>query len=1135
MNRIYSLVWSAARGGLVAVSECAKSSRGGKAGLGAGSVSPRCNSLVAGALMCMSFLGTSAFAQVTNWATWALPSTYPLPNINVPNIPGYPPSSINYATGATGSVLNPVSNRSIGLTLSGEVNSYSGAWWGTEWPSLNSSYSSSFVKTGPQNSTMVAQTGYTLNEYKAHTVRFSEPVSNVLMAVTSLGGNGVSSLQFTNPFTILSSNNSSPSRDSLWYGPDTTRPLAGTTAGISASGQPFFGSSATGYFLSGLEGYGVIQFQGTFSKLSWTVTDPEFFSGFTLGFTSNPMSTSATLPGPYSFASGVLPPAFSSAKPDIVSANNRVGSAGFNLLSNVAGGSLFNNRFDGGTIKVDTAAVVNSGFTITSNNGFIDQNGTVGTFAGVIGNDGSASGRLVILNTGANNGRVILSGINTYSGGTEVQAGATLQVASNSNLGTGALTLNGGTLATTASFASDGALAVGASSGTLEVASGTSLTVSGVVSGAGALNKTSAGSLILSGANTLSGTVNVTGGVLQVAANNNLGTGALSLDGGTLATTGSFATSRAVAVGANNGTVSVASGTDLTVSGVVSGAGALNKTSAGSLILSGANTHTGTLGVNQGTLVLNGSTASSVTNVSAGAVLTGSGSTAGAVALSGTARPGNSPGTLSVGGDFAMAAGSVLETEIDGRTYSAAGGAGTYDRIALTGANAVFTPAGTLIPILRGISPPANNTFSPVVGDTFRVVTTANAAGVSTTGAFSAVADPTAANGMPANTRFDVIYGSNFIDLVLTPNRLEEFAKQYGIQNMVNAARAFDGIRPAQGSRGTSDTQKFFNGLYGQSADALARSILQSSGEIHAFSLSEARHGWQAATRAVSSVAGVKAERNLWIDVSGDNLRRKQDAYASAYSSNASSLWIGTHLYERKDLQLGVAGGASTRRVHSAQSGSANVDSQALALYAIGRDGIFDYSAVFSLNTSTIGTTRETFLSTGTQSNASDSTAQGQVLSLTAGMKHGLSDTINGRVWVNGLVDQTRAKAFSEQGSAVTALGVASESFGSAQATVGYSISGSFNVPDSSPGMWTLGAGVTHQADQGRSQVSRQMAMHGANWAVTTPNFGTVTQFVQAGVRVPLSANADAWINLDASQRQSASAKGGNVGLSIRW
>jgi autotransporter-associated beta strand protein len=791
-------------------------------------------------------------------------------------------------------------------------------------------------------------------------------------------------------------------------------------------------------------------------------------------------------------------------------------------------GTVTSRVFDGGTLIL--AANNADAFTITNLGGAMNVATGAVTASGVISNEGLNAGMLK--KTGA--GRLVLSAANTYSGGTTVEAG-TLQISTMENLGSGAVMLNGGTLAVTETIATSRAMSVGVANGTLDVASGKALTVSGVVAGAGNLSKTSAGRLVLSGANTHSGGTTVEAGVLQVAANNNLGTGALTLNGGTLATTASFASDRALAVGASSGTLEVASGTSLTVSGVVSGAGALNKTSAGSLILSGANTHTGTLGVNQGTLVLNGSTASSVTNVSAGAALTGSGSTAGAVALSGTARPGNSPGTLSVGGDFAMAAGSVLETEIDGRTYSAAGGAGTYDRIALTGANAVFTPAGTLIPILRGISPPANDTFSPIVGDTFRVVTTANSTGVSTTGAFSAVADPTAANGMPANTRFDVIYGSNFIDLVLTPNRLEEFAKQYGIQNMVNAARAFDGIRPAQGSRGTSDNQKFFNGLYGQSADALARSILQSSGEIHAFSLSEARHGWQAATRAVSSVAGVKAERNLWIDVSGDNLRRKQDAYASAYSSNASSLWIGSHLYERKDLQLGVAGGASTRRVHSAQSGSANVDSQALALYAIGRDGIFDYSAVFSLNTSTIGTTRETSLSTGTQSNASDSTAQGQVLSLTAGMKHGLSDNINGRVWINGLVDQTRAKAFSEQGSAATALGVASESFGSAQATVGYSISGSFNVPDSSPGMWMLGAGVTHQADQGRSQVSRQMAMHGANWAVTTPNFGTVTQFVQAGVRVPLSANADAWINLDASQRQSASAKGGNVGLSIRW
>jgi hypothetical protein len=59
--------------------------------------------------------------------------------------------------------------------------------------------------------------------------------------------------------------------------------------------------------------------------------------------------------------------------------------------------------------------------------------------------------------------------------------------------------------------------------------------------------------------------------------------------------------------------------------------------------------------------------------------------------------------------------------------------------------------------------------------------------------------------------------------------------------------------------------------------------------------------------------------------------------------------------------------------------------------------------------------------------------------------------------------------------------------------------------------------------------------MHGANWQVTAPKLGILTQFAQAGVRVPLSANVDAWANIDASERQGASAKGGNVGLSIKW
>ena len=548
--------------------------------------------------------------------------------------------------------------------------------------------------------------------------------------------------------------------------------------------------------------------------------------------------------------------------------------------------------------------------------------------------------------------------------------------------------------------------------------------------------------------------------------------------------------------------------------------------------MSGANTHTGTLGVNQGTLVLNGSTASSVMNVSAGAVLTGSGATAGRVVLSGSVRPGNSPGTLSVAGDFTMNAGSRFDAELDGRTYSTAGGAGSHDRIALTGVTSVFTAGGQIAPVLRGISAPANNTFSPVVGDAFRVVTTANANGVDGTGFFS-VTDPTA--GMPTNTRFDVIYGANHIDLVLTPKNLEVFAQPYGIRNMVNAARAFDGIRPEQGTRSTSDKHKLFNGLYGLGAEPLAKTLLQASGEIHAFALSETRQGWQTATKSVGTAAALKTERNLWVDASGQNTDYKQDSRASAYETDNTQLWLGTHVLAFKGAQLGVAAGASKRMVHTMNASSASVDTESLAIYAVGNKERFDYAAVYSFNQSNIKASRQIGLSTGSVSNSSDSNVNGSVLSLSAGMTYALNAQVNGRVWVNGILDQTQAKAFTEQGSSVTALGVAKESINSSQATLGYTFSGQVQVPDSRPGTWTLGVGATKLLDQGSHPVTRQMSLHSAKWEVSTPKTGDSSQFLQAGVRLPVGANADAWVNLGATQRQGASGQFGNVGLSIKW
>lgn len=283
-------------------------------------------------------LAPSAIAVTTNWATLTQPSTFPLNSVGAS-------SSFTYATGARGTVLDPVTNQTVGFTISGEISSLgSGNWFGSPGigkytsnvytsPYVGTSYVNGSISTTP--SKMFVQTGYTQPQYKAHTITFDRPVTNVLLGISSLGSQegtfGVtlselvtkhSSLQFSVPFTILSSNNGAPitvgstTYDRLWYGEGvsggtSTAPASGTTSTISASATPYLGDATNGYYLSGVEGSGIIQFLGTYTSISWTVTAPEIYSGVNIAMSSGPLPTPSTLPGTYSFPANVLPPTYS--------------------------------------------------------------------------------------------------------------------------------------------------------------------------------------------------------------------------------------------------------------------------------------------------------------------------------------------------------------------------------------------------------------------------------------------------------------------------------------------------------------------------------------------------------------------------------------------------------------------------------------------------------------------------------------------------------------------------------------------------------------------------------------------------------------------------------------------------------
>ncbi|MGO3892243.1 MAG: autotransporter domain-containing protein [Paenalcaligenes sp.] len=156
--------------------------------------------------------------------------------------------------------------------------------------------------------------------------------------------------------------------------------------------------------------------------------------------------------------------------------------------------------------------------------------------------------------TKAGAGTLVLTGSNTYSGGTVITDG-TLQVARDANLGAagGSLLLNGGTLATTSSFETARATTV-AQTGAIDVAANTALLLTGAFSGNGDFTKLGNGLLTLQGDNSgFTGQTRVSAG--QLVINGQLG-GSLTLGKGSML--GGNAT-----VGSTHSTLTVESGATL--------------------------------------------------------------------------------------------------------------------------------------------------------------------------------------------------------------------------------------------------------------------------------------------------------------------------------------------------------------------------------------------------------------------------------------------------------------------------------------------------------------------------------------------------------------------------------------------
>ena len=338
-------------------------------------------------------------------------------------------------------------------------------------------------------------------------------------------------------------------------------------------------------------------------------------------------------------------------QPDVIFAAGTNATGAYTVTVNGAIDSINNITFKegsvtltGGTLVLESTSTINvlaaqatiastitgGGFGVTKvGTGTLNVSGT-NTYSGTTSIQAGTLSVNMLANTGLNSA---LGAPTTLATGT-IAIGATTTGATLAYTGTGnntnrVIDLAGTTGGATLDSSGTGAIvftsnftATGAGSKTLTLTGSSSAanTISGaIVNNSGAnttsLVKSGAGTWVLSGANTFTGPTTINGGMLSIDADNRLGTAPVAatanqlvFNGGTLNTTASFVlnVNRGTTLSAGGGTINVNAGTTLSYGGTITGTGTLIKSGTGTLALLSSIVLSGELQLNAGTLALSG-------------------------------------------------------------------------------------------------------------------------------------------------------------------------------------------------------------------------------------------------------------------------------------------------------------------------------------------------------------------------------------------------------------------------------------------------------------------------------------------------------------------------------------------------
>lgn len=281
-----------------------------------------------------------------------------------------------------------------------------------------------------------------------------------------------------------------------------------------------------------------------------------------------------------------------------------------------------------------------------------------------------------------------------------------------------------------------------------------SVTTDAVGTGHGTVNQTggtfrigAGAQLFLSGQG--NGTYNLNGGSLEIGGSSlqpryggsTTSTHAFNLGGGTIKVIGSsLVTSVNATLIAGSTSKIDTNALGASFSGSFSGSGALKKTGAGTLALTGSSSFSGTTTVSTGTLRVDGSLTESPVIIKSGATFAGHGSVAAlTIESGGRMELGGTPGPLTITGDLSLLGSSYILLNLASATR--------YDRLQVNGS---LTAAGTLAIALT-------EDYHPASGASFTLFNRA------VSGTFDAVQLPSLSAGLEWNT--DSLYSSGVLSV----------------------------------------------------------------------------------------------------------------------------------------------------------------------------------------------------------------------------------------------------------------------------------------------------------------------------------------------------------------------------------